>query len=190
MSVKVCFPLDKTVASEDVFRECINWILDSPFTEFAEEDLSTLPNMEDFSFEKGHERIEYSLSQTPDLFVSSLRYIKSTNIARWTTEISTRVESDGHWVNVVASIDTATALNEAPKINKPLIIIRLISRFGGADDGGVPISINPILLEENSYGLGIAKAVINSTTTCAIPLSARANLSGMTECLLLLLELI
>ncbi|MEX5498384.1 hypothetical protein [Pseudomonas syringae] len=170
MSVKVCFPLDKTVASEDVFRECINWILDSPFTEFAEEDLSTLPNMEDFSCEKGHERIEYSLSQTPDLFVSSLRYIKSTNIARWTTEISTRVESDGHWVNVVASIDTATALNEAPKVNKPLIIIRLISRFGGADDGGVPISINPILLEENSYGLEIAKAVINSNNTCALPI--------------------
>lgn len=37
MSIKVCFPLNNNITSEDVFQECINWILDSPFTEFAQE---------------------------------------------------------------------------------------------------------------------------------------------------------
>ncbi|WP_157356535.1 hypothetical protein [Pseudomonas sp. CBZ-4] len=171
MSIKVCFPLNSSTTSEDVFQECINWILDSPYTNFAQEELSKLVSSEDFTHIKNQEHIEYSRSETSDLFVSSLRYIKSTDVAQWTTEISSRVEKDQHWINVIASIVTNTASKEQPEIKKPLIVIRLINRFGGGDDGGVPISINPILLDETKNGNEIATAIITANNTCTLPIA-------------------
>ncbi|WP_146038471.1 hypothetical protein [Pseudomonas sp. FW305-3-2-15-E-TSA4] len=170
MSIKVCFPLNNNITSEDVFQECINWILDSPFTEFAQEELTQLSSGDDFNYSKNNELIEFSRSEAPGLFVSSLRYTKSTEIAQWITEVSSRMEHGEYWINVVASIVTNTASKEPPEIKKPLIIIRLISRFGGGDDGGVPISINPILLDESRNGKEIAAAVINSNNSCTLPI--------------------
>lgn len=170
MSIKVCFPLNTATKSEDVFQECINWILDSPYTDFAQEELSKLIGCEDFTHTKNQEQIEYSSSKTSDLFVSSLRYIKSTEVAQWTTEISSRVENNQHWINVIASIVTNTASKEPPEIKKPLIVIRLIDRFGGGDDDGVPISINPIFLDETKNGKEIATAVITANNTCTLPI--------------------
>jgi hypothetical protein len=146
MSIKVCFPLNNNTTSEDVFQECINWILDSPFTKFAQEELTQLTNADDFSHAKDNELIEFSRSETPDLFVSSLRYTKSTDVAQWITEVSSRVENGEYWINVIASIVTNTASKEPPEIKKPLIIIRLISRFGGGDDGCVTKSNKPKFL--------------------------------------------
>ncbi len=170
MTIKVSFPLNYAVSSEDVFQECINWILDSPYTDFAEEELYTLNSAEDFVYSTKEETIEFSRAETPDLFVSSFRYIKSSPAAQWITEISTRIESDQHWVSVVASILTSTASNTTLEVKKPLIIIRLIDRFGGGTDGDVPIALVPIVLEESELGVEIAKAVINANNTCALPI--------------------
>lgn len=51
-----------------------------------------------------------------------------------------------------------------------MIVIRLINRFGGGDDGGVPISINPILLDETKNGNEIATAIITANNTCTLPI--------------------
>ncbi|CAN7472976.1 hypothetical protein LJR159_003036 [Pseudomonas brassicacearum] len=170
MTIKVSFPLNVATSSEDVFQECINWILDSPHTNFAEEELNKLSNGEDFSLPNTHELIEYSRSENPNLFVSSFRYIKSTSNAQWVTEISTRIEHNQHWVNVIAKIVTSTASNELLEVKKPLIIIRLIDRFGGGTDGEVPIAITPIILDETDLGKEIAKAVINANNSCTLPI--------------------
>lgn len=170
MNIKVSFPLNNVTSSEDVFHECINWIMDSPYTDFAQEELNKLNNSEDFTYTKDQEHIEFSRSETPGLFVSSLRYRKSTTSAQWITEISTRIELNQHWISVVSSIVTATASNEPPEIKKPLIIIRLISRFGGGNDGDVPITITPIMLDETNTSKEIAKAVINSNNSCTLPI--------------------
>lgn len=170
MDIKVSFPLNNKTSSEDVFQECINWIMDSPFTDFAPEELNAFSNSEDFTFTKDQEHIEFSRSETPDLFVSSLRYRKSTANAQWITEVSTRIELDQHWISVVSSSVTTTVSNEPPDIKKPLIIIRLISRFGGGNDGDVPITIAPIVLDEADTSKEIAKAVINSNNNCTLPI--------------------
>jgi hypothetical protein len=170
MNIKVSFPLNNITSSEDVFQECINWIMDSPFTDFAQEELNKFDNTEDFTYTKDQEHIEFSRSETPDLFVSSLRYKKSTTSAQWITEISTRIQPNQHWISVVSSIVTTTASNEPPEIKKPLIVIRLISRFGGGNDGDVPITIDPIILDETDASKEIAKAVINSNNSCTLPI--------------------
>ncbi|MBL7228985.1 MAG: hypothetical protein JJK56_13490 [Pseudomonas sp.] len=170
MTIHVSFPLNSCTSSKDVFQECVNWILDSPFTEFAEEDLRKLNNEEDFKHSSNQEVVEFSRSETPSFFVSSFRYTKHTANTSWITEISTRIEPDQHWISVKASIVTSTASDATLEVKKPLIVIRLIDRFGGGHDGDIPISLVPITLDESPLSLNIAKAVINGDSSCTLPI--------------------
>jgi len=170
MTIHVSFPLNSSTSSKEVFQECINWILDSPFTDFAEEELRKLSNEEDFKYSLNQEVVEYSRSETSSFFVSSFRYTKHTANTSWITEISTRTEPDQHWISVKASIVTSTASDATLEVKKPLIVIRLIDRFGGGHDGDIPITVTPITLDESALSLKIAKAVINGDSSCSLPI--------------------
>lgn len=170
MNIKVSFPLNNKTAIEDVFQECLNWILDSPHTKFAQEELNKLNNNEEFSYLKDHEHIEFSRSESPSLFISSFRYSTSTEGVKWITEISARKEPESLWISVVSSIVTTTVSIDPPELKKPLIVIRLIDRFGGGNDGDFPITISPIALDESQNSKEIAKAVINGDTNSTLPI--------------------
>lgn len=170
MSIRVNFPLNKETSIEQVFRECLNWILDSPFTEFAEEELSKLSATDEFSYTKGEEQIDYSCAESKDLSISSLRYSKSSNSIKWITELSVRKDPGTLWISVNSDIVTTTISINPPEIKKPLIVIRLIDRFGGGADGDFPITISPIQLDEEPSSLIIAKAIINGDNVSTLPI--------------------
>lgn len=170
MTINVSFPLSSSTSSKEVFQECINWILDSPFTKFAQEDLRKLSNEEDFKYSSNQEVIEFSRAETQSFFVSSFRYTKHTDNTSWITEISTRTEPDQHWISVKASIVTSTASDATLEVKKPLIVMRLIDRFGGGHDGDIPITLTPITLDESALSLNIATAVINGDSSCTLPI--------------------
>lgn len=170
MGIKTHFILHQSTLIDQVFQECINWILDSPFTDFAQEELSNLPKHEDFSIQKNAEQIEYSQAETKDLVIGSVRYTKSSKTHKWITEISVRKEAQALWVSVISETVTMTASVDTPELKKPLIIIRLIEKFGGGNDGDFPITINPILLDETPASREIAKAVINGNSLSTLPI--------------------
>ncbi|SFX83956.1 hypothetical protein SAMN03159398_03054 [Pseudomonas sp. NFPP02] len=169
MTIHVSFPLNSDTSNKEVFKECINWILDSPHTEFAEEDLRKLSSEEDFKYSSNQEVVEFSRSETSSFCVSSFRYTKHSANTSWITEISTRTQPNHHWISVKASIVKTTASNATPEVKKPLIVIRLIDRFGGGHDGDIPITLTPIKLDESAHSLSIAKAVINGDSNCTLP---------------------
>lgn len=172
-SIKSYFTLSSGTSVEDVFSECINWILDSPHTAFAQEEVSKYSSADEFSHagEDGKEVIDYAYSSADGLAVSSMRYSKSQEALKWVTEISTRCESDTLWVSVVASIVTTTALTapDGVEIKRPLISIRLLDRFGGGADGDFPLSIRPIMLDDDTTGREIARRVIVGDNVSALP---------------------
>ncbi|KWW14956.1 hypothetical protein AS889_13150 [Pseudomonas putida] len=172
-SIKSYFTLSAGTSVEDVFSECINWILDSPYTSFAQEELNKYSSEDEFSHvgEGGGEVIDYSYASADGLAVSSMRYSKSQDALKWVTEVSTRSETGILWVSVVASIVTTTALtaSEGIEIKRPLISIRLLDRFGGGADGDFPLSISPIMLEDDSTGREIARRVIVGENVSALP---------------------
>jgi hypothetical protein len=170
MGIKAHFLLHEHTAIDQVFQECINWILDSPHTGFAQEDLASVSNSEDFNIQKGTEQIDYSQASAKDLIIGSLRYTKSNETHKWITEISVRKELDALWVSVVSQTVTRTLSVDTPELKKPLIIIRLIARFGGGSDGDFPITIEPILLDETAESREIAKAVINGDSRSTLPI--------------------
>ena len=170
MGIKAHFLLHEGTSIDQVFSECINWILDSPHTGFAQEELAKLSVGEDFNVHKGAEQIDYSQAEAGEMIIGSLRYTKSNETHKWITEISVRREAKACWISVVSDIVTMTASVGTPELKKPLIIIRLIAKFGGGNDGDFPITIYPILLDETPESREIAKAVINGDCRSTLPI--------------------
>lgn len=174
-AIKSYFTLSSDTTVQSVFKECINWILDSPHTLFAQEELDKYDYSSEFSVgnEVGTELIEYSIAESVDLCVSSMRFSKSQDAVRYITEVSVRKDPHDFWVGVVSSIETRTASTvsiEGLEIKRPLIAIRLIDRFGGGVDGDFPISINPIMLNNDGVGREIARRVITGENVSALPI--------------------
>ncbi|MFV3326644.1 hypothetical protein ACNFG0_09245 [Pseudomonas sp. NY15372] len=172
-SIKSYFTLSAETTVADVFNECVNWILDSPHTSFAQEELVRYTAEDEFLHrnEDDSEIIEYSYASADGVSVSSMRYAKSQEAVKWVTEISARKELDVLWVSVVSSIVTTTALT-APiglSIKRPLIAIRLLDRFGGGTDGDFPLGVNPIVLRDDTTSLEIARRVVVGENISALP---------------------
>ncbi|KDO00817.2 hypothetical protein [Pseudomonas donghuensis] len=180
-NIKSYFPLSAETKIQDFFQECINWILDSPHTFFAQEEFAGFNSTIEFSRQKGRELIEYSFSESKDLYISSLRYSKSDGAVKYITEVSARKCDKIFWVSVISSVVTETASTtsiEGVRLRKSLIAIRLIDRFGGGDDGDFPISIHPIWLKDDATCREIAKRVIVGDNISLLPVVyVSANLS-------------
>ncbi|WKL69678.1 hypothetical protein Q1Z72_13785 [Pseudomonas qingdaonensis] len=180
-NIKSYFPLSTETQIQDFFQECLNWILDSPHTTFAQEEFAGLNSTCEFSQQKGGELIEYSFSESEELSISSLRYSKSNNAVKYVTEVSARKCDKVFWVSVISSVVTVTASTtsiEGVKLRKSLIAIRLIDRFGGGDDGDFPVTIHPIWLKDDVTCREIARRVIVGDNVSLLPvvyISANAN---------------
>lgn len=168
-SIKIGFPLGTSVTSQDIFNECLNWILDSPYTSFAQENFSNLALTADFSLESSHELIEYSYASSEDLTIASLRYHKLSNPLRWITEITTRKDSRSFWIYIHASVVTTSASVNPPGIKKPVLAIRILDRFQAGSDGDFPVTHSPFTLGDTANGRLIAKGIINGETTNNLP---------------------
>lgn len=168
--VSISFNLAESTLIEDVFSECINWILDSPHTKIAQEELARFNSKEEFSFKKDEEEIGYSRAE--DEFGScahSLRYKKGNESLKWITEISYIKSSDDFLVSVKAGQESSSAVSNYGEVKKPVIVIRLLDRFGGGLDGDLPVAIDPIYLKEGEVGFRLAEALINGESINRLP---------------------
>ncbi|UIP87247.1 hypothetical protein [Pseudomonas phenolilytica] len=146
--VSISFNLAENTLIEDVFSECLNWILDSPHTKIAQEELARFDSKGEFSFKKDEEEIGYSRAE--DEFgnsAHSLRYKKGNENLKWITEISYIKSSDDFLVSVKAGQESSSAVSNYGEVKKPVIVIRLLDRFGGGLDGDLPVAIDPIYLK-------------------------------------------
>ncbi|MCZ4127682.1 hypothetical protein [Stutzerimonas balearica] len=168
--VSINFSLAKDTLIEDVFCECLNWILDSPHTNIAQEELRQYVCGKEFSFVKGEEEVAYSWAE--DEFGSSahsLRYKKGDATLKWITDISFVKGDTDFWVTVKASQESASAASSYGEVKKPIIVIRLLNRFGGGLDGDLPVAIEPIYLKDSEVGVRLAKALINGESVNRLP---------------------
>lgn len=98
-----------------------------------------------------------------------MRYKKGDDNLKWITEISFTKERNDFWVSVKASQESASAASSTQEIKKPIIAIRLLSRFGGGLDGDLPINPEPIYLKDCETGHKLAKALINGDSVNRLP---------------------
>lgn len=169
-SFNVSFSLGKDTLPEDVLNECINWITDSPYSDIPPEEIQKYNNKEEFTYTKNEEEVSYTWAEDEEgQSVHSLRYKKGNTQTKWITEISYIKNHEEFWVSIKASQESSSAASEHIEIKKPVLVIRLLNRFGGGVDGDLPVTIEPIELKDDDAGLMIAKALIKGETVNRLP---------------------
>lgn len=152
------FPLRRHTSREELLAECLNWISDSPYTSFTQEELTSQKSKPDFRVSNKSETIDFDSATSERYQVFSLKYTKRSETVQYVTTISFLImnTSEEVWASVKSICEYIGIVNELPPIKKPVIIIRLIDRFGGGLDGDLLVSHEPTLLSEDENGRELA----------------------------------
>lgn len=166
------FPLKRGLNKTELLRECLNWVIDSPHTEISQEEISKLYEASEFELTKGQEALELDSACCPEYEVASFRYIKTNEKFKCETTISFILMSASKetWVGVKATCASKEVSIETPQVKKPVIIIRLLDRFGGGLDNDIYVGHDPILLDPDESGKDLAANLISGTEKCRPPI--------------------
>jgi hypothetical protein len=166
------FPLSIGTSAQDILEECLYWINDSPHTKFVATELLEGIRLEDFNKRTQGEEINFELADDENFKIHSFIYTKSNKTNAWITSITfLTVPATGEaWVNVKAYCNAYIASAKVPDIKKPLIILRLIDRYGGGLDGDLIVNHEFAQLEDDQAGLDQAARLINGACGNRLPI--------------------
>ncbi|MDP2745650.1 hypothetical protein [Pseudomonas sp.] len=166
------FPLRCGIKKEELLGECLNWIIDSPYTSISQEEILRLPEKNEFQFKKEKELLEYNSARDVNCEVTSLRYTKTDHQFHWITTISFLLmeTSKEVWVNVKSTCESKDTSTNLPTIKKPVIIIRLIDKFGGGIDDDLYVNHNPFILSDDESGYIHATNLITGQSSNRLPI--------------------
>ena len=73
------------------------------------------------------------------------------------------------WTGIKATCASKEISIEIPQVKKPVIIIRLLDRFGGGLDNDIDVGHNPIFLAPDESGVDLAVNLISKTKNFRLP---------------------
>ncbi|MGY2224701.1 hypothetical protein ACW9IK_18595 [Pseudomonas gingeri] len=166
------FPLKSGTHGADLLGECLNWVIDSPHTKISEEEIFSLREKEEFEYRKGYEFLEFDSAQDEKYKVLSFRYSKSDDKYLWATTVSFLLLNTTQevWVGVKATCESKGAVAESPPVKKPVIVIRLIDRFGGGFDERLVINHSALILSDDEDGRDLAVTLISGVCNYRLPI--------------------
>lgn len=166
------FPLATGTPALQILEECLYWVSDSPHTSFTQIELLEKVQIQDFKKRTSGEQIDFEYTDDDNLQIHSFVYTKTDSSHSWVTSVSflTVPDTGEAWVNVKAYCNTFVASAKIPSLKKPLIIIRLIDRYGGGSDGILTVNHEFIQLNDTEDDLSFAADLINGNTGNRLPI--------------------
>lgn len=144
-----------------------NWILESPHTSLKADDLADLSKEGERRIEKENEKVHVALAISGESQWTALRLVQITPEIEWTTTVVLSRESGDAWVGIRTSREATKPALKLPPARKPIIVRKLLERFGGASDGGMIVSDQPHRLNNNDIPL--AARLMTGRANCYLP---------------------
>ncbi|ATR83016.1 hypothetical protein CS390_10870 [Pseudomonas sp. HLS-6] len=166
------FPLANGTTPIQILEECLYWISESPHTNFTQSQLLENIKVAEFKKTAPRETIEFEYADDEKMQIHSFVYTKKDQSHAWVTTVSflTLPQTGEAWVNVKAYCNSFIATTKTPEIKKPLIIIRLIDRYGGGIDGDLKVNHEHVELKDTLIDLQYAADLINGETGNRLPI--------------------
>jgi hypothetical protein len=161
------FPVNRVHGSQDFLNAVRNWILGSPHTEFSAAELGNIPNSGEWSARKAHELVNTLLWSSPGEMLTGARWLLSADDLDWETSVVfSRNESDA-WVGIRTSRESAHPAARLPPAKKPVVVRTILDALGGALDGELLVSQEPLRLANDQIAL--AGRLITGRAGCRLP---------------------
>jgi hypothetical protein len=141
--------------------------LGSPHTEFSAVELANIPNSGEWSARKAHETVNTLLWSSPDEMLAGARWLLTADDLDWETSVVfSRTESDA-WVSIRTSRESTHPAARLPPAKKPVVVRTLLDTLGGALDGELLVSQEPLRLTNDQIAL--AGRLITGRAGCRLP---------------------
>lgn len=166
------FPLATGTSALQILEECLYWVSESPHTKFTQNQLIERVKIQDFKKKSDGEVVEFEYTDDENFQIHSFIYTKTNASHAFVTSVSfLTVPTTGEaWVNVKAYCNTFTASANIPSLKKPLIIIRLIDRYGGGLDGALTVNHEFVQLNDTAEDLRYASDLIKGNAGNRLPI--------------------
>lgn len=143
------FPIRIDGSTRDFLGVALEWILESPFTSFARDDLAPPADSGEFTIRRGIEQLDVIQAHTGDGSISSIRYVRRESDIEWTTTATCRNTAQSTWVNITIACESDRPAKDLPIPKKPVLVRTLLDRIGGGQDGALTLQDRAIVLENH-----------------------------------------
>jgi hypothetical protein len=163
------FPIEYSRNTDDIVSAAIQWITASPHSKIKQESLKIPDNYAEAVVKTGTESVTIGRAAMGKSTISSLQWVQvdGSNL-EWTSTIVARKNEFQHLVSVQISCEALSSAALLPLPKKPRIIHKIIKELGGGQDGHIPITDMPFILEDGDEK--IAAALIHGTGDNRLPI--------------------
>lgn len=161
------FPIAATCRTRAFIEAVRFWLLHSPHTSFAAEDLRDVPFSGPWSVIKPNERFDALLFADADEEAAAIRHSKVDGDINWETTAVFSATAENAWVSVRTSRESNHPATRLPPAKKPRLIRTLLERLGGASDGQLPVAGEAYRLTNNEIEL--AANLVKGEAGCHLP---------------------
>lgn len=161
------FPIEGSSGADEFLLEIKDWILKSPHTNFVEDDFVGMEG-ERWSASSSDEKIDVLSISTAADTSSAVRFSKVEKGLEWETNIVFSKQPLDTWVSIRVSCESNHPSVQLPPAKKPILVRKLLERFGGALDGSLGVSQSAHKLKNDDVDL--ASGLITGESKCRLPI--------------------
>jgi hypothetical protein len=168
LSFSAEFPVNASanlVAVGEVFK---NWIVNSPYTQFSQNDVQWITLPGSHVVESGSQKVEYVCLLEGDSTSMGIRHHSRSDGADWITEIVFSRNAVDSWVGVRTSRESELPITRLPEAKKPHVIKTLLAEIGGGIDKDFKVSDSPHYFDQGDIEL--AEAIVNGRYEAHLPI--------------------
>lgn len=160
-------PIDGSRGIADFLGAIETWILGSPHTQLAAEDLAGLASTAESHVQRGMEAIDAVTFAAAEEQAAAIRYTRRDEDLEWaTTAVFSRRAVDS-WVGIKVSCESNHPAVRLPPAKKPVLVRTLLDAMGGAPDGLLRVEGRPRRLENTE--IDVAARLIAGKSDCRLP---------------------
>lgn len=170
LTFSTVFPLAENCTPEDVALLMKRWIIGSQHSAFGEELELAGVGEKQWQESRGKEGISGISTKDSNTDYVAIRWENTDNDdVTWTTDVIFEGAPDGNRVSIQVRCESETTVLRLPPARKPYIVRQLISEFGGAEDGALKVSDEPVQL--SNADIEYAADMISSNCGNILPIA-------------------
>lgn len=167
LTFKTQFPVNSSKTIDDLIEAGRIWLAGSPHSKLASTMASATAIGDDWQASSGSETVVFAKPAGSEALCGISFENTDENTIRWTTEIVGSKKDNEFWVSIQLSVDSELPTERIDHGRRPHILKTIMREIGGGPDGKIPVSDEPIYLQEDQ--LDLAADLITAQAGCVMP---------------------
>jgi len=171
------FPLASSTTADSFLGAVRTWLLGSPHTVFTNQDTAGFGERQEWSAQKGEEKIEVVKVATGTSTSAAIQHTKQEGGLEWVSRVVFSNLERRPWIGIRTSCESQHPSARLPLGKKPFFVRTLLDNLGGGADGDISVSAEPYRLANSEVPLAL-RCILGSAGSRLPIVYVSANFGG------------